>query len=121
VPVPAAGACAGPRKARYKGGQPIAHANLQFIPIGARSKPSHVASGTTAGDGAFKLQTYFSETKSALEGARPGRYRVQVVVYPGDRDTPRVPDKYADPIETPLSAQVPEEGENNLILVVDSQ
>ncbi len=99
----------------FRGGGPVANANLQFLPDPSGSNP-YIANATTGPDGAFTLHTYLNETRSTLDGAVPGKYKVEVTGYPG---ATRVPRKYGSPTETPLKADVPEGGAPNLNLELD--
>ncbi len=103
-------------KVVFRGGAPVANANLQFLPDPS-SGGTHIANGTTDASGAFKLHTYLNETRSALDGAVPGKYKVEVTGYPG---ASRIPEKFASPTDTPLRADVPPSGTSALTLELDA-
>jgi hypothetical protein len=98
-------------------GRPIANASLQFLPAEVKdNKRCPVASAMSGDDGSFDVQTYLNDLRASRPGAVPGRYKVQVLLYPGG---PQVPSVYTDPERTPLLAQVPAEGTDNLTLHVE--
>jgi hypothetical protein len=97
----------------YRGGQPIPHATVQFVPADSRDKEALTATGQTDQEGYFQLKTYVLEARKPFTGAKPGRYKVQVVLYPGG---PRVPQQYMDADTTPLAVEVPDRGKDDVIL-----
>jgi hypothetical protein len=88
------------------GGQPAEGATVVFQPkSGSTAAPP---SGTVQADGSFTLRTH-----PHGEGAPPGDYAVLVTWFPLDargQDNPKnkLPAKYGDPAQTPLTATVKE-------------
>lgn len=105
--VPASG------KVNYNG-KPIEKGTIIFHPEKGRSASGNIENGT------FKLSTYTDG-----DGAIPGKYKVGVVVTEdvptkgGDSTTKYlVPQKFADPDQSMLMAEVPPAGTNDIIINV---
>jgi hypothetical protein len=95
----------------YKG-QPVAGAEVAFLPVGDDATLS-AASATTDANGRYALRTFFS-AGDEVAGARPGEYRVTITkteLPPGELDpykNPEIqrpkhllPEKYADAKTSP--------------------
>jgi hypothetical protein len=91
--------------------QPVALATITFVPDlsqgGLRGRDGRA---TTDRNGCFTLETYPSGS-----GAMAGHYKVTVMYY---SRTEYIPRKYTKFHLTPLRAIVKEEGENDLLLVL---
>jgi hypothetical protein len=102
----------------FRSGQPLANANIQFLPLEESGTGAIlIANGASDQNGAFKLQTYLNETRTALDGAVPGKYKVVVTAYPGG---PMVQAKYGSPSDTPLRVEIPVVGNPALTLGVEA-
>ncbi len=82
-------------------GHGVKAATVQLLPDAAKGTHAPSATGQTAEDGSFTLQT-----PPHGPGVAPGRYRATVQQY----GPPVLPPKYASPAETPLRVEVPEGG-----------
>lgn len=87
-------------------GKPLEHATVVFHPTGSTDPNAVKPRGKVAADGTFTLTTH-----AADDGAPPGEYRVTVEQWlAGARaDEPpanRLPQKYADPQQSGLTATV---------------
>ena len=99
----------------FKDGSPIPNATVQFVPRTSQ-EPEFIANATTDPNGTFQLTTFDNQTKTTLQGAVPGKYKVTVQGYPRGV---RVPPKYAKPTDTPFEVDVPEAGKQDVELQVD--
>jgi hypothetical protein len=88
--------------------KPVQSAWLRFYPDGSKESEGLVADGQSKEDGTFILQTY-----PHGPGAVPGRYKVTIAV---EARGAGIPKKYADSEQTPLRAEVKEEGSLDLLL-----
>lgn len=105
-------------------GQPVAEAEVVFLPQGEAAATA--PSGTTDAAGRYALTTFFS-AESQVIGAQPGSYKVTVtkweipsgIVDPYKKDTPQpkhlLPEKFSLPQQTPFTATV-ETKSNNIPL-----
>jgi hypothetical protein len=82
------------------GGKGLSHATVQLIPDEAKGTTAPTGAGQTDEDGRFQITT-----PPHGEGAVPGHYKVTVTAYSGS-----VPQRYADPITTPLLVEIPLDG-----------
>jgi hypothetical protein len=90
--------------------QPLKGATLCFVPdLGRGNRDGLQATGQTAEDGSFTLQTY-----PHGPGVMVGSYKVICIVYGG----PKIPQIYRDPTQTPLAVVVKEPGIDDLILAL---
>jgi hypothetical protein len=88
--------------------RPLSGATICFVPDFARGNhKERQATGQTAADGSFTLQTY-----PYGEGAMVGFYKVTCIVFSGVKP----PRKYRDSTLTPLAIEVKEPGEEQLLL-----
>ena len=101
-------------------GQPIPYGNVGFQPV--QGQPSGAA---IQPDGSFKLSTF-----AEFDGAKPGSYKVKVTCNssqsPSERAKPRVgeflpgvpliPEKYTFLDQSGLTAEVPSEGTDSILL-----
>lgn len=92
------------------GGKGLSHATVQLIPDEKKGTTAPTGAGLTDGDGGFEITT-----PPHGNGAVPGHYRVTVSNYSGS-----IPQRYADPIKTPLSIEIPAGGLEDWKLVVTS-
>jgi hypothetical protein len=88
------------------GNKPLAHASVVFHPVGESGPDVVKPRGKTDADGSFTLTTY-----DGNDGAPAGDYRVTVELWlssgKGDEGpTSRLPEKYARPEKSGLSARV---------------
>jgi hypothetical protein len=107
-------------------GEPVENAIVTFLPSGGGQS----ASGVTRRDGTFALSTY-----TPNDGVKPGEYRVSIMpkdppAMPGGDYDPSmtgrpkresgpskaVPDRYASPESSELTATVPEKGPADILL-----
>jgi hypothetical protein len=87
--------------------RPLSGATICFVPDFAKgNRKGYQATGRTAADGSFKLETY-----PYGEGAMVGFYKVTCIVFGGVA----LPQKYRNPTRTPLAVEVREEGNNPLV------
>lgn len=85
--------------------EPLARATISFVPEFEQGQaPGRDARATVDRDGHFALQTY-----PFGPGAMPGKYKVFVFYYSRNEGIPR---KYTKFHQTPLSAEVKEDGNN---------
>jgi hypothetical protein len=82
------------------GGKGLSHATVQLMPDETKGTTAPTGAGQTDGDGGFEITT-----PPHGQGAVPGHYKVTVTAYSG-----AVPQRYADPIKTPLSIEIPAAG-----------
>jgi type II secretory pathway pseudopilin PulG len=105
-----------PRKSPVQGrvmyrSRPVLLVTVTFVPDVARGNlRGRDGRATTAADGSFTLQTY-----PHGPGVMPGAYRVTVLSY---SRTDQLPRKYTKFHLTPLTAEVTEEGLDNLVLTI---
>lgn len=101
-------------------GKPIANASVSF----QHSDGTATANGTTDADGKFTLSTYGTN-----DGAPVGKYKVTVAVGGAQEIEPGVlapepeggfkssiPEKYADPAQSGLEAEIPAGGKQDLAI-----
>ncbi len=94
-------------QAKYKQ-RPLSGATICFIPdITKGNRDGLQATGQTAEDGSFTLQTY-----PHGDGVMPGFYKVTCIVFGGVA----VPQKYRNATQTPLVVEVKEQGNDHLFL-----
>jgi hypothetical protein len=90
--------------------KPVPGATICFIPdITKGNRDGLQATGQTAEDGSFTLQTY-----PHGDGAMVGSYKVICIVFGGIA----IPQKYRNPTQTPLAADVKEPGADHLVFVL---
>jgi hypothetical protein len=109
-------------------GEPVAGANVVFHPI-EDDRGGRPATGVTNEAGEFSLRMF------GQEGAVPGDYKVTVVIPPpmteatdesvyaeptGEEESP-IPRIYTTVLETPLTATITENGENNFPFTLEDQ
>jgi hypothetical protein len=93
------------------GNRPLPMLTVTFVPDLAKGNTAGKdARATTGPDGSFTVQTY-----PYGPGAMPGAYRVTVLYYSRNDMLPR---KYTKFYQTPFIVDVPEEGLNDLELVI---
>ena len=107
------------------GGAPIADAAVSFVPL---SPDIGIGSGTahTGPDGAFSVETQFDLGKSSKEGLPAGDYRISIIKLEHQAGEPSLskppkntlPQKYASPETSNLSASIKADGENFVELVL---
>lgn len=97
-------------------GKAVKNGIIMFVPDGE----GNAANGNLEADGSYKLTTF-----AANDGARPGKYKVSIQVFPGEGEggglpgqefagmKPPIPPKYGQPTTSGLTAEV-KEGENPL-------
>ncbi len=106
-------------------GQPVAGATVVFAPDPSDAPNSIAATAMTQASGDFSLQAY-----PPLKGAVPGKYKVTISKMelpppaakgPNAHDAPPpppprslIPENYADPEKSGLTADIPEGGRNDL-------
>ena len=101
-PSPSTGLVPVSGRVTYRGkGVPLA--TVQLLPDAGRADPVPTATGQTAEDGTFTLQT-----PPRGPGVAPGRYRATVQQY-----NSAIPTKYANPGTTTLLVEVPPGGLTN--------
>jgi hypothetical protein len=88
--------------------KPVPLAWLRFYPDAPQGGQGFVADGQSKQDGIFTLQTY-----PHGPGAVPGRYKVVITL---EARGAGIPNRYADPEQTPLRVEVNEEGAPDLLL-----
>jgi hypothetical protein len=115
---------AGPELAAVTGtvtldGEPLAHANITFVPEGKNGSPSY---GGTDADGRYRL--LFSHNRA---GAMPGKHRVQIEMQPPETDDSGNPVVPTETVQLPAKYRVPgnltaevEPGENEIDFELDS-
>ncbi|MGH6680102.1 MAG: metallophosphoesterase family protein, partial [Bradyrhizobium sp.] len=98
-------------------GSPAVGAEIVFRPADATARrAAGSARGRVEADGSFRLTTYY-----AFDGASPGEYQVSIVCYPpaaasgGDRGANRLPERYARPETSKLTATVESGGRKEFI------
>lgn len=89
--------------------RPVGLASIEFLPDMPQGAQGFAAGGQTKPDGTFTLQTY-----PHGPGAVPGHYRVTITT----EARGAIPRRYADPGETPLKVEVPEQGAPDLHLLL---
>jgi hypothetical protein len=82
------------------GGRGVSHATVQLIPDDKKGTTAPPGAGQTDNDGGFEITT-----PPHGQGAVPGHYKVTVTAYSGS-----VPQRYTDPVKTPLSIEIPAGG-----------
>ena len=88
--------------------RPLSGATVCFIPdFNKGNRDGLQATGQTAEDGSFTLQTY-----PHGDGVMPGYYRVTCITFGG---VP-VPQKYRNAMQTPLIIEVKQPGNDHLLL-----
>lgn len=106
-------------------GQPVAGATVIFAPDPAGTPNSIAASAVTDASGNYSLRAY-----PPVKGAVPGKYKVAIskmelppsaATGPNAHDAPPppplkslIPENYADPKKSGLTADIPEGGRNDL-------
>lgn len=88
--------------------KPVPLAWLRFYPDAPQAGQGFVADGQCKQDGTFTLQTY-----PHGPGAVPGRYKVVITL---EARGAGIPNRYADPEQTPLRVEIQEEGAPDLLL-----
>ncbi len=98
-------------------GSPAAGAEIVFPRLDAATKkPAESARGRVEADGSFRLTTY-----RAFDGALAGEYQVSITWYPptsvrgGPRGANRLPDRYARPETSKLTATVESGGPSEFV------
>jgi hypothetical protein len=81
-------------------GKGLSHATIQLIPDEKKGTTAPTGAGQTDEEGRFQITT-----PPHGDGAVPGHYKVTVSAYSG-----KVPQRYSDPVKTPLSVEVPAAG-----------
>jgi hypothetical protein len=103
-------------------GEPVAGAQVGFVPSEAADAAARPANATTDDSGEFSLATYYRPGEE-LAGAQPGTYRVTIAKVDAQREivdpyaTGQLPEgalpaRYADPERSGLTATITPEGEN---------
>lgn len=89
-------------------GQPIAGGSIVFAPDTERGPGRDLAIGRIEADGSYRIET------DKGPNVAPGWYRISIVAASPARHgfTPRLPDKYRDPLRSGLEGQVRAGGEN---------
>ncbi len=98
-------------------GSPAVGAEIVFRPARAAArKPAETARGRVEADGSFRLTTY-----RAFDGAAAGEYQISMTWYPptpvlgGSRGANRLPERYARPETSKLTATVESGGRNDFV------
>lgn len=98
-------------------GSPVPGADIVFRPVGrAGQKRADSARARVEADGSFRLTTY-----RAFDGAVAGEHEVSITWYPpesvngGQRGANRLPERYARPETSKLTATVTSDGRNDFV------
>ncbi|QDT66991.1 hypothetical protein [Calycomorphotria hydatis] len=92
-------------------GNPLSGGSIQFIPDSSQGTTGRMATGKIGPDGTFELTTY-----EPGDGALPGHHKVTISYYESEEFDPEnptlseskslVPEKYGDPTQSGLNAEV---------------
>jgi hypothetical protein len=101
-------------------GKPVANAQVGFVATDASAEVKS-ARGQTDADGKYSLSTYLGPGDD-VRGAMAGSYKVTVVKGLAEdrivsyeelaQHQPEIPPRYADTVQTPLTAEVTPDGDN---------
>ena len=99
-------------------GQPVAGADVAFMPK-VEDADYTPAQAITDSAGRFEVVSLFDQGRTTQTGMLPGAYRVSVTQLEQPSSSARpprnlLPEKYASPESSELSAEVDGEGENHL-------
>jgi hypothetical protein len=91
-------------------GKSLVQTTIQLIPDEKKGTAAPSGLGQSDEEGRFQITT-----PPHGEGAVPGHYKVTVTSFSGN-----VPQRYADPVKTPLSVEIPGAGLDNWTLELTS-